>query len=336
MSHTTINTHHMHGTGLLKTSLLFIACILTFTLITSCGDERVVPAQDPDPAHTETIVLWTDQMSGGNQISASFTVDDNLAPIVQPGTDHPARLTVVGYITPDADIIRYEEIRFDSLPYVNGKVITYQSILEALQERLDSLFSIDTAFAAHGCSTLVCSSCPCAIYTDSVWCDIDTCGSAGLRAAVQIDTAIYMDTLSVWLGEKARLEAERDQKAALVDNRYRLALWFDDPNASPVYPEAVFAGLDSLENQQIYLAETDTTSNRKGRGFSLNMDNIRAADPLPENLGFTYEVNWTTCFAGSTNPCLSPGTHTIYARLSGAAATWVTGTIVLVYAGERP
>ncbi len=305
-------------------------------LISGCGDERVPPAANVEPGYSETIVLWLDEPSGGNQIAAEFDVDRPLAPILLPGVDHPARLTLVAYIVPESDIGRFEEIRSDSLPHVNGKVGVYQGAMETLLGRLDSLFSIDTAFTNRACPKLgPCTACPCTMYTGQSWCGVDTCGSALLRAQLIADSLMLYDTLTVWRKYQERLIYERDSIAAVVDNRYRLALWFDDPNATPIYPEAVFTAADRLAGQEIYLAETDSLTGTKGKRFALDMDLIRAADPLPDNQGYLYEVNWTTCFAGSVH-CLRPGAHTLYARLEGASTTRITGTIVLVYSGEQP
>jgi hypothetical protein len=73
----------------------------------------------------------------------------------------------------------------------------------------------------------------------------------------------------------------------------------------------------------------------KGRGFDLDLDGFFAADPNPLNYGYSYRINWAQCFTGNPR-CLSPGAHTMYAKLEGAANTRITATLVFTYAGERP
>jgi hypothetical protein len=100
-----------------------------------------------------------------------------------------------------------------------------------------------------------------------------------------------------------------------------------------VYPEAVF--LDStfaLEGQRIYLAATVEATQTKGRGFNIPLDRFQAADPA--NLRLPLTLNWTTCFAGSSNPCMSVGQHTVKARLTGNGSK-ITGSLVVVYRDRR-
>jgi len=63
------------------------------------------------------------------------------------------------------------------------------------------------------------------------------------------------------------------------------------------------------------------------------MNRFESADP--NNIGYSLEVNWTTCFPGSERPCLSVGDHTLRARLTGSD-TRLTGTLVLVYERSTP
>jgi hypothetical protein len=307
----------------IRLAMLILGLLL---IVGGCADPRTPPTQQRDPGYTETIVLWQDMASSGTQIAAPFTVASTLAPINQPGVDHPARLTVVAYIAPDADILRFEALVNDSLTAVARTITGFQTVLDAIKTANDSMYRIDTAFTRH-CTP--CTACPCVTN-----CDYDTCGMAARRATLAADSVIYADSLTGVSSYRDHLATEAAAKAALVDDRYRLAVWLDSADWGPTYPEAVFTDA-GLSGQQIYLARTDTTANMKGRGFTLNMDSFMAADPSPQNEGYSLEVNWTTCFVPPTRPCLKPGTHTMYARLTGPN-TRITGTIVLVYEGERP
>ncbi|MBI5059671.1 hypothetical protein HZB60_07830 [candidate division KSB1 bacterium] len=308
-------------------SRLTLLILGLFLIVVGCADPRNPPTEARDPGYTETIVLWQDAVSSGNRISATFNVASTLAPINQPGVDHPARLTIAAYIAPDADIIRFESLVNDSFPAASRVITSYQTVLDALQSATDSLNRIDTAFTAH-CDP--CAACPCVTN-----CDYDTCGMADRRVEIAELRVIYGDSLADAEAYRGRLGAEADQIFVVVDDRYRLALWMDSSDWGPTYPEAVFSGADLLSGQEVFLARTDTTTNMKGRGFELNMDSFEAADPSPENYGYSLEVNWTTCFIPPTRPCLKPGSHTMYAQLTGVN-TRITGTIVLVYEGERP
>jgi hypothetical protein len=92
-----------------------------------------------------------------------------------------------------------------------------------------------------------------------------------------------------------------------------------------------------LAGQEFYLSQTDSISGYKGTRLQIDLNSFEAADP--NFIGGTREINWTTCFPGSTRPCLSPGQHTLRARLTGSDVnpdTRITATLVLVYAEENP
>jgi hypothetical protein len=312
-------------------AIALILCVSAFFLA-SCADTRTPPAPEPDPGYTETIVMWENVVSGGNQIAATFEVDQQLAPINNVNVDHPARMTLVAYIRPDNDILRFEVLANDSVPAVARTETGYQGTIDAFVTSLDSLFRIDTAFT-NNCAP--CIECPC-----TVNCVYDTCGFAQLRGVLRGDSTTIAGLLTLTRAYKSRLEFERDSLGILVDNRYKLSVWLDDASTPAIYPSGFYMDSVTVNGQEIYRAQTDTTrgiptTGMKGRGFDFDLDGFYAADPLPLNYGNQYRINWAECFSGNAR-CLSPGTHTMYAALSGAADTRITGTLVLTYAGERP
>jgi hypothetical protein len=234
------------------------------------------------------------------------------------GVDHPARLTVVAFISPDADIVRYETVTYDSLPFTDSLINGYQVTVFALEFSLDS-----------------------ALYIDSL-CDVDTaCGfdTTGLDALIdtlQVLLPYWTDKWTAARADTVRLGLERDSLGHLLDDRYRLAVWMDDDTTTR-YPQAFFYADGFLGGQAIYAAATgDSTTalpGMKGRGFALNLDKFSAADPV--NPRRSLEVNWTQCFAGLPLPCMSVGPHTLHALVTGPGSR-VTGTLVLVYEEVTP
>ena len=311
------------GAGFGAVAAVLVAAAV-WGLFGGCSDDRSEPTNSQTPAYTETIPLWTNATSDSQRIEAHFNVTQELAAIAHPGQDSPARLTIAAYISAnDTDIARLEFIQDTLLPPLGDSLI---AILVSLTEPLraynnwlhiDSLCDanpdsclhahppMDTAYAQYVVDSLAAIVNPLVV----------------LLHAVQADTAV-LNHEAVTLG-------------ARLDNRYTLALWMDQDTAETqtMYPSAFYRTDFSLYGQAIYAARTDTTTHYKGCGFRLNLDRFLAADR--RNIGYQLEVNWTTCFTGSPRPCLSPGPHTLYARLTGAQSR-ITASLVLVYHEERP
>lgn len=293
----------------------FLAAAGLWIMLAGCADPRSEPSAPPDPGYTETIVLWEAAVSDNHWVSATFEVSTALAAIVRPGEDTPARLTVAAYIEPDNQILRYDSIVVLLLPAYSDSIIDYLVVLNDLEVIHDELVR---------CLTYPY---PCE----------DTTGFAD--SLVYVDSLITANTaeLDSAVTDTTELGVERDSLGLVLDDRYTLALRMDD-DTTAVYPEAVFLNDELvLGGQAIYLAAKGDSNSAlpgwNGRGFQLALDRLSAADPY--NYGEMLEVNWTTCFPGSDRPCLSVGTHRLYARVTGAN-TRVTGTLVLVYAEERP
>jgi len=286
--------------------------VLTSSLILlSCGDPRTEPPTAPDPGYTQTIVLAQDAVSNGQDVTMNFTVDGQLAPIVQPGVDKPARLFLTAYIRPDADIEWRELIISDSIPAWEDPVIHFQVEIEAGQTTVTNLTGlIDSCEANPECDSL-------AVLQTAL-------------ADAEAVLTVFQDSLAFAYADTTRLGLVRDSLGVVLDDRYRLALQFDD-DPIVTYPNAVFVDEElSLAGQNIYLAITDST-NVKGKTFTLNLAQLNAADA--SNIGRPIELNWTTCFSGVDRPCLAPGEHTFTVSLTGAE-TWVSAVLVLVYAEE--
>jgi hypothetical protein len=301
---------------------VFLAAAL-WGLLGGCSDDRSVPLSTQNPAYTETIPLWTDATSDNQRIAATFNVAQELAPIVQPGQDSPARLTIAAYISADdTDITRLELIQNSLLPPLGDSLIAILVLLSVPQRDYNGYLHIDS----------LCNANP------------DSCHQAGVDTAQVhhlIDSlAAIVNPLLAQLhavqGDTAVLNHEAATRRAVLDNRYTLALWMDQDTAETqaMYPQAVFRDTSyTLGGQALYAARTDTITHYKGCGFRLNLDRFLAADR--NNLRYQLEVNWTTCFTGSQRPCMSPGLHTLYARLTGAQSR-ITASLVLVYNEVRP
>ena len=294
------------------------ACMILLTMavawFSGCADPRTEPLRSPDPGYSETLTLWQDASSNGQMISTTFSVARELAPIVNPIEDTPARLTLWAYIAPDGDIVWMEAIINDSIPPRRDQIIEYLIQVDQLVRHLDSLIYFDSLCTANP------DTCDSTTYDDEI-------------AATEADTAALNALVAGVVADTTALGARRDSLAAVVDNRFALTLWLDN-DTTAAYPEAVFVNSElMLGGQEIYLADTDTTSGYKARRFQVDLNSFESADA--NHLGLTLEVNWTTCFPGSTRPCLSPGDHTLHARLTGAD-TRITATLVLVYGDENP
>jgi hypothetical protein len=317
MNHTRLINHpviQMLGGGGL---LVLLAALVSMG--GGCADPRTEPLRTPTPGYTETKVLWTNVPSNGNVVEANFTVNQELAPISDPENDVPARLTLVAYIMPDTDVLHREHIISSEIPPLRDLIIAYLVDLDQRTRLLDSLVRMDS----------LCSANP------------DSCSHLGIDSTtydtqitqLRADTAAYNDSLAMTIADTTALGALRDSLGVVADNRYTLTLWMDS-DTTQTYPEAVFTTPDhQVGQQEIYLASTDTTTGYKGRRFTINMNSFEAADP--NRVGRTEEVNWTTCFLGSSRPCLSTGAHTLRARVTGED-TQVTATLVLVYAEGNP
>jgi hypothetical protein len=288
----------------------------TLLVVWGCADKRTPPTAPPELGYTQTFPLWMNAVSGGNFLSAEFFIPQELAPIITPGVDTPAQLTVAAYVLVDGQMIRYEEIRDSLLP--DDVTILLNLLIDSTASagHADTLHRLDSICAAHP------QSCP-ADSLARLRHDLDS-----TRAHLTHDSLVSAQARA----DTTVLIIERDSLAGVLDNRYVLSLMMD-ADTTVVYPEAVFRDAqNTLGGQGIFRAATNSATHMKGRGFNLPMDRFEAADHA--NLGLPLTVNWTTCFSGSTRPCLSQGSHTLHVRLTGAGST-VTGSLVVVYADRR-
>jgi hypothetical protein len=299
-------------------SLLILSIVLW-----SCSDPRNEPSTAPDSGYTQTIVLAEYEASNGQPVTMNFAVENQLAPIIRPGEDQPARLFVTASIRPDADIEWREAIISDSFPAWDDLIVIYQVAVVSAQMDID-----DFTILADSCETNPeCSS-------DSL---------AALLAAIadaETSRAANQDSLDRAIADTTRLGLIRDSLAFVLDDRYRLSIQFDSyplvayPNAffivDPLTHDSLAVDTLALTGQSIYLAATDS-NNVKGKTFVLDMAQISAADS--SNIGRPIELNWTTC-TSVDRPCLSVGSHSLVMSVTGAE-TWVSAVLVLVYAEER-
>ncbi|MCB9357951.1 MAG: hypothetical protein H6508_07110 [Calditrichaeota bacterium] len=281
--------------------------------VLSCDDPRTPPLTGSEPSNTETVVLWESAASDGSILSAQFEVKRPLSPINFPGVDQPARLNIAAYFRPDADVMLYEQIVNETLPSYDDQIIGYLVGIESAQGILDSVAAVRAL-----CDTLP-SECP-----------DDTSGLIPAENAAQPVLAAYQDSLDAAIADTTALGVERDSLGRVLDDRFTLSLWFDDDSTS-AYPEALLQEDGRLGGQGLYLAETHAQTGLKGRGFQMDLARFSAADlNLPMR---PLEFNWTTCFPGSERPCMSVGTHTLRARVTGAES-YITAAVVFVYAEE--
>jgi hypothetical protein len=290
-------------------SLLILSIVLW-----SCADPRSEPSTAPDPGYTQTIVLAENRSSNGQPITMNFEVENQLASIVRPGLDQPARLFVTASIRPDTDIEWREAIIADSIPLIGSPLVSYLVEIVAAQSDIEDLTVLADSCAANP------TECP----PDSL---------AALQAAIaEADSTLSanQDLFNQGVADTTRLGLARDSLGIVLDDRYRLSIQFDG-YPLVAYPNAVFTDSNlALAGQDIYLAATDTNG-VKGKTFTLDMAQIDAADL--NNIGLPIELNWTTC-TSVDRPCLSVGTHSFVMSVTGAE-TWVSAVLVLVYAEER-
>ncbi|MCL4306068.1 hypothetical protein KJZ99_09150 [bacterium] len=298
-----------------KPKIFICLLILAVSSITACDDPRTPPVTAPNPAHTETILLWQNTASNGEIISAEFEVAAPLASINLPGVDRPARLTIAAYVLPDDDVEWYESIVSDSFPAYSTEIVRYLVGIETQQGVIDSVAGIRA----------LCDSLP-------EECPSDTSGLLSAESQARSIQETFQDSLDIAIADTTELGDRRDSLGLVLDDRFTLALWMDG-DTTTAYPDGLLLPDGRLSGQGIYLAETNSQSGFKGRGFQLDLAQFEAADL--NNPGRPIEINWTTCFPGSQRPCLSVGQHTLSARATGAV-TNITAAIVLVYAEDRP
>ncbi|HEY3296311.1 MAG TPA: hypothetical protein VGL38_12865 [bacterium] len=335
-----------------------LGAISLWALNWGCSDPRHEPLAPAEPGYTETINLWNNTSTGTDGVApATFSVAQQLATVNVPGVSSPARLTVATYIQPDCQIYRRLQIMQDSVPYIRDSLIVpalvaltnFKTPLIAdtvVKARIDSVeaqmrvltgtigVAVSTTdsltqFTYHGRTT----QCDSALYR------VDIANAASVDsalAALRAGFAAVNDTLAqlemqfeAFVLDTTRLGQELVYLNTLLDNRYILSVALDSTSTFYV-PNAVYVdSAGRLGGQAIYAAAIDSATGYIGRGFTLPLDRLPAADI--SHLGRTFEVNWAVCFPGSDRPCLSPGPHTLYVRIPGRNAR-VTGTIVLVYA----
>jgi hypothetical protein len=339
---------------------VMLAALGLWALNWGCADPRTEPLAAVQPGYTETIDLFNMAAMGSTgYASTNFTVQQDLAPISVP-TMSPARLSLVEYIAPDCQIYRREQIMLDSIPYlqaseivpaqaalgpVKDDVVGTDSVKTKLLDSLETLLTqtldslrgtaipyTNSEFAWRGQTYSCDTTRPFAhMIPDSASPIPDTTGIDSTLAA--LDSTLELLEMQFF---KARLDTtilglERDYLGIALDTYYALSIALDSVNTFYV-PNAVYVDATGrLKGQDPFNAAVDTTTGLIGRGFLLDLGQLQAADIT--HIGHTIEVNWATCFSGSSSPCLAPGVHTLYVRLAGPQSR-VTGTIVLVY-GQR-
>ncbi len=143
--------------------------------------------------------------------------------------------------------------------------------------------------------------------------------------------SIIQDSLDIAVADTTALGDRRDSLGLVLDDRYTLAMWLDS-DTTTVYPLGRILEDGRHAAQGIYLAETNSVTGLKGRGFQLDLASFEAADL--SRPGRPIEINWTVCF-GPGRPCLSEGTHTLRALATGSES-YITAAVILVYAEEQP
>jgi len=337
---------------------VMLAALGLWALNWGCADPRKEPLTPAESGYTETIDLFNNAAMGPNgSASASFNVAQQLASISVP-TMSPARLSLAVYIAPDCQIYRREQIIEDTIPYIRDSLtIPVQTALGGrkdavigadtvkaklldtlelhLNQTLDSLRGVanpypNPSFEWHGQTVPCDTSRPFVHMTpDSNSWHPDTTGLADSLISLDSTLAgLEMQLFDLRL-DTTLLGLERDYIAISLDTYYAVSIALDSTSAFYI-PNAVYVDASGrLQGQDLYAAALDTTTGLIGRGFLLDLDKFQAADI--SHIGHTVEVNWAVCFSGSSSPCLSPGTHTLYVRVAGPQSR-VTGAIVLVYA----
>ncbi|MBU1937815.1 hypothetical protein KKG05_10495 [bacterium] len=133
----------------------------------------------------------------------------------------------------------------------------------------------------------------------------------------------YRDSLQWETDDTTAMGDRRDSLTLIVDNRFTLALWLDEPAADTTakYPEAIYIDdAGTLSGQHFYISPTDSASGHKARSFQMLLRQWSAADL--SNVGRPIEINWLRN--------LSVGNHTVRVKLTGVDSR-IIGTIVLVY-----
>lgn len=332
---------HCHR-GLIWPTVRAVGVLATILLLVSaCADPREEPTRPPDQGYTETVVLWEDEASSGQQISAEFEVKTELATI-SPG-DTPARLTLWAYIEPDDDIGWIEAIRNDSIPDIKDDILSlqidieglladirrYENASDAAQVTADSLQTVLDSCRIHECPGVDTTALINEI--DALETDIIAYGDSVLMAGNEM--ASLDSTINGFMADTTALGVRRDSLGIVVDGRFTLAIWLDDDTSS-VYPNALVDSMGRIVGQTIFAAETNASTGMKAKRFRLNLRKFDAADFRPGYIDFPLEINWT-CYPGSEHVCLSVGMHTLKARLTGTN-TRIAGTLVLVYEEELP
>lgn len=282
-------------------------------LAISCADPRTPPPAAPVESNTETITLWHDSPSNGSVITAAFNVDRDIANYVTPdGFVQPARLSIAAYIRPDSDIAWFEAIQNDTFPAWEDILIRYAIGFEEQKGVLDSVDAVRAL-----CDT-VPENCP-----------DDTSGLIPAEHVADSIQAIYQDSIDVAVADTTALGQRRDSLGLVLDDRFTLAIWLDNDTTTAI-PLAKRLTDGRIGGQGIYLAETNFTSGLKGRGFDLNLADFYVADL--NKIDRERQINWADCYREGL-PCLTPGAHTLHARVTGAES-YVTAAIILVYAEE--
>ncbi|MBK6765858.1 MAG: hypothetical protein IPG71_05865 [bacterium] len=296
-----------------KSTINLIILICAALLLASCADPRTPPPAAPVESHTETITLWNSARSDGIELTASFNVERDIADYVTPdGFVQPARLSIAAYIRPDSDIAWFEAIVGDTFPIWDDILIRYAIGFEAQKSVLDSVVAVRA----------LCDSLP-----ES--CPDDTSGLIPAEHVADSIKAIYQDSIAVAVADTTELGGRRDSLGLVLDDRYTLAIWLDDDSAT-AYPLATRLQDGRIADQSIYLAETNFDSGLKGRGFDLDLAGFYVADL--NKVDRQVFLNWASCFRDGV-PCLTQGSHTLRARVTGAE-TYVTAALILVYAEE--
>ncbi|MFZ5433285.1 MAG: hypothetical protein ACOZB3_05870, partial [Calditrichota bacterium] len=213
--------------------LLLIALGL-WGFVSGCGDPRTEPARSPTPGHLQQIDLWSQENSSGQQLRADFVVDRELA-----DTETPALLTIVAYVEPVGDLIRYDDI-VDSLAWLDDALSRYETIIFRLGQDLgtldvtDSLWllypdSLVPAFDSMSCDTHVtvcgdtiyCDSLNWVMYPDSMILAFDTTGFGVCRAWINGRLQTYNDSTAWAVAAFDRLAGEQDTLAYALDKLRR-------------------------------------------------------------------------------------------------------------------
>ena len=289
----------------MKTIHLIFLILLTAVLVSGCADPRTPPPVTPEPTYTKTVLLWDDIESGDVPQSATFTVERELV---------SARLTVAGYISPDDDILWRETVINDSIPPIADEITGYLIAIEGVEGEIENvLIALDTLGEP-----------------DSSWTNEDSLYWLALQDSLMDDSVHWwelQDNLNWATDDTTSMGVRRDSLTLVVDDRFTLALWLDEPAADTTakYPEAIYTDeVGTLNGQHFYFSPTDSASGKKARSFQMLLRQWTAADPA--NVGRPIEVNWLAELSSGEQP----SDHTVRVKLTGIDSR-IIGTIVLVY-----